>query len=57
MRWARMIVAGPEGFIKNQYRKFNMKTDEFQGDDFAMMKAMIRRRFARMLHGARVKSA
>jgi excinuclease ABC subunit C len=44
-----MIVAGPEGFVKNQYRKFNMKTDEFGGDDFAMMKAMIRRRFARML--------
>lgn len=44
-----MIVAGPEGFIKNQYRKFNMKAEEFEGDDFAMMKAMIRRRFARML--------
>ena len=44
-----MIVAGPEGFVKNQYRKFNMKTEEFDGDDFAMMKAMIRRRFARML--------
>ena len=44
-----MIVAGPEGFIKNQYRKFNMKTEDFGGDDFAMMKAMIRRRFARML--------
>jgi excinuclease ABC subunit C len=44
-----MIVAGPEGFVKNQYRKFNMKAEEFQGDDFAMMKAMIRRRFARML--------
>lgn len=44
-----MIVAGPEGFTKNQYRKFNMKADEFDGDDFAMMKAMIRRRFARML--------
>jgi excinuclease ABC subunit C len=44
-----MIVAGPDGFIKNQYRKFNMKSEEFQGDDFAMMKAMIRRRFARML--------
>ncbi len=44
-----MIVAGPDGFVKNQYRKFNMKTEEFQGDDFAMMKAMIRRRFARML--------
>jgi excinuclease ABC subunit C len=44
-----MIVAGPDGFVKNQYRKFNMKTEEFGGDDFAMMKAMIRRRFARML--------
>jgi excinuclease ABC subunit C len=44
-----MIVAGPDGFIKNQYRKFNMKAAEFDGDDFAMMKAMIRRRFARML--------
>jgi len=44
-----MIVAGPEGFIKNQYRKFNMKAEAFEGDDFAMMKAMIRRRFARML--------
>ncbi|MEZ5958128.1 MAG: excinuclease ABC subunit UvrC [Hyphomonadaceae bacterium] len=44
-----MIVAGPEGFTKNQYRKFNMKAEEFDGDDFAMMKAMIRRRFARMM--------
>ncbi len=44
-----MIVAGPEGFVKNQYRKFNMKAAEFNGDDFAMMKAMIARRFARML--------
>jgi excinuclease ABC subunit C len=44
-----MIVAGPDGFVKNQYRKFNMKTQEFGGDDFAMMKATIRRRFARML--------
>ncbi|HEX8901145.1 excinuclease ABC subunit UvrC [Vitreimonas sp.] len=44
-----MIVAGPEGFTKTQYRKFNMKTADFNGDDFAMMKAMIRRRFARML--------
>ena len=44
-----MIVAGPDGFVKNQYRKFNMKSEEFGGDDFAMMKAMIRRRFARMM--------
>jgi excinuclease ABC subunit C len=44
-----MIVAGPEGFVKNQYRKFNMDPVKFGGDDFAMMKAMIQRRFARML--------
>jgi excinuclease ABC subunit C len=44
-----MIVAGPEGFAKNQYRKFNMERAKFNGDDFAMMKAMIKRRFARML--------
>jgi excinuclease ABC subunit C len=44
-----MIVAGPEGFTKNQYRKFNMERAKFNGDDFAMMKAMIRRRFARMI--------
>jgi excinuclease ABC subunit C len=44
-----MIVAGPDGFVKNQYRKFNMKPDDFGGDDFAMMRAMIKRRFARML--------
>ncbi len=43
-----MIVAGPEGFRKNQYRKFNMK-EITPGDDFAMMQAMIRRRFARLL--------
>ncbi|HCK84383.1 MAG TPA: excinuclease ABC subunit C, partial [Hyphomonadaceae bacterium] len=44
-----MIVAGPDGFVKNQYRKFNMERARFNGDDFAMMKAMIGRRFARML--------
>ncbi len=44
-----MIVAGPEGFVKNQYRKFNMERAKFNGDDFAMMKAMLGRRFARML--------
>jgi excinuclease ABC subunit C len=43
-----MIVAGPEGFRKNQYRKFNMK-EITPGDDFAMMQAMIRRRFARLM--------
>jgi excinuclease ABC subunit C len=44
-----MVVAGPDGFVKNQYRKFNMNPQEFGGDDFAMMRAMIKRRFARML--------
>lgn len=44
-----MIVAGPEGFIKNQYRKFNIKSVELTpGDDFAMMGEVFRRRFARL---------
>jgi excinuclease ABC subunit C len=44
-----MIVAGPDGFRKNQYRKFNMNDASITpGDDFAMMKAMLSRRFARL---------
>jgi excinuclease ABC subunit C len=44
-----MVVAGPEGFRKNGYRKFNMKDEALTpGDDFGMMKAMLRRRFARL---------
>jgi len=44
-----MVVAGPEGFQKGQYRKFNMKDEAITpGDDFAMMKAMLHRRFARL---------
>ena len=44
-----MIVAGPEGFEKSSYRKFNMKGDDAAtNDDFAMMKAMLRRRFTRL---------
>ena len=44
-----MIVAGPEGFEKTSYRKFNMKGDDAAtNDDFAMMKAMLRRRFVRL---------
>jgi len=44
-----MIVAGPEGFEKTSYRRFNMKGDDAAtNDDFAMMKAMLRRRFARL---------
>jgi excinuclease ABC subunit C len=45
-----MIVAGPDGFIKNQYRKFNIKSAETTpGDDFAMMKEVLQRRFKRLL--------
>ncbi|MCB2129750.1 MAG: excinuclease ABC subunit UvrC [Rhodobacteraceae bacterium] len=45
-----MVVAGPEGFIKSQYRKFNIKgTDLTPGDDFGMMKEVLARRFQRLL--------
>ncbi len=45
-----MIVAGPEGFMKNQYRKFNIKGDDITpGDDFGMMKEVLMRRFSRLL--------
>jgi excinuclease ABC subunit C len=44
------IVAGPEGFEKAQYRKFNIKTEELTpGDDYAMMREVLTRRFARMV--------
>lgn len=45
-----MIVAGPEGLIKSQYRKFNIKGDDLvPGDDFGMMKEVLTRRFKRLL--------
>lgn len=45
-----MIVAGPDGFIKNQYRKFNIRGEELTpGDDFGMMKEVLNRRFKRLL--------
>lgn len=45
-----MIVAGPEGFIKAQYRKFNMKSENLApGDDYAMMREMLTRRFSRLV--------
>ena len=45
-----MIVAGPEGFIKGQYRKFNIKNpDMAPGDDFAMMREVMARRFGRLM--------
>ena len=44
-----MIVAGPEGFRKNAYRKFNIRDESITGgDDFAMMRHMLGRRFARL---------
>ena len=46
------IVAGPEGFEKAQYRKFNIKSEELApGDDYAMMREVLSRRFARMVKG------
>lgn len=45
-----MIVAGPDGYVKSQYRKFNIKGTEITpGDDFGMMREMLTRRFARLL--------
>ncbi|MEK6637941.1 MAG: excinuclease ABC subunit UvrC [Pseudomonadota bacterium] len=45
-----MVVAGPEGFLKGQYRKFNIKnSDTAPGDDFAMMREVMERRFGRAL--------
>ena len=45
-----MIVAGPDGFQKNQYRKFNIKgVDLTPGDDFGMMKEVLRRRFSKLV--------
>ncbi|MEP9351568.1 excinuclease ABC subunit UvrC [Xanthobacter sp. KR7-225] len=57
-----MIVAGPEGFAKGQYRKFNIKSaDLTPGDDFGMMREVLRRRFARLMkeapRGARAEQA
>ncbi|MBD3729123.1 MAG: excinuclease ABC subunit UvrC [Sphingomonadales bacterium] len=43
-----MVVAGPEGFVKNQYRKFNIKRAQ-TNDDFGMMREVMERRFARAL--------
>jgi excinuclease ABC subunit C len=51
-----MIVAGPEGFMKAHYRKFNIRSHELApGDDLAMMREVLTRRFSRLLkeHGTR----
>jgi excinuclease ABC subunit C len=48
-----MIVAGPDGFLKNQYRKFNIKSEGLTpGDDYAMMREVLKRRFKRLLRPA-----
>src|SRR6476659_2204044 len=45
-----MIVARPDGFIKNQYRKFNIKSEGLTpGDDYAMMREVLQRRFKRLM--------
>jgi len=46
-----MIVAGPEGFVKNQYRKFNIRSEDITpGDDYGMMREVLQRRFKRLLN-------
>src|SRR5580658_3279490 len=48
-----MIVAGPEGFRKKDYRKFNIRSTELTpGDDFAMMREVLERRFKRLMNEA-----
>ena len=45
-----MVVAGPEGFVKNQYRKFNIRSEDLApGDDFGMMREVMTRRFSRLI--------
>ncbi|MEA2755978.1 MAG: excinuclease subunit, partial [Aliidongia sp.] len=44
-----MVVAGPDGLMKNAYRKFNIKSAAAAGDDYAMMREVMERRFARAL--------
>jgi excinuclease ABC subunit C len=45
-----MIVAGPEGFRKNQYRKFNIRSADLSpGDDYGMMREVLQRRFKRLI--------
>ena len=48
-----MVVAGPEGFRKKDYRKFNIRSTELTpGDDFAMMREVLERRFKRLMNEA-----
>jgi excinuclease ABC subunit C len=44
-----MIAAGPEGFLKKTYRKFNIRNEKANGDDYAMMEEVLTRRFRRLI--------
>lgn len=44
-----MVAAGPEGFLRKTYRKFNIRDTEAAGDDFAMMREVMTRRFRRLI--------
>ncbi len=52
-----MVVAGPEGFVKSAYRKFSIRGPISPGDDFAMMREMLQRRFGRALKEAEAGGA
>jgi excinuclease ABC subunit C len=53
-----MVVAGPEGFSKSHYRKFNIRAEDIApGDDYGMMREVMRRRFGRLLKEAGPRSA
>jgi excinuclease ABC subunit C len=52
-----MIVAGPEGFRKREYRKFNIRSADLSpGDDFGMMREVLTRRFKRLIAEAPLRS-
>ena len=44
-----LIAFGKDGFLKKRYRKFNIKSETVKGDDYGMMKEILRRRFSRAL--------
>jgi len=52
-----MVVAGPQGFVKNQYRTFNIKSEIAPGDDYAMMREVLGRRFTRILKEGETEGA
>ncbi len=53
-----MIVAGPDGFVKGQYRKFNIKSTALTpGDDYAMMREVLTRRFKRLVEAGEAGAA